>query len=116
MSLLEELKDIGVDTEEGLYRLMGNAALYERMLIKLLDMLKQAPIETDFNCDDYAGLIERTHAIKGAAGNLSVTPLYKAYSEIVCLLRSNQPELAKKVLKETMPIQNEIMRCIERYS
>ena len=32
MSLLDDLKGLGVDVEEGLQRFMGNAPLYERMM------------------------------------------------------------------------------------
>ena len=35
MSLIDELKNLGIDTEEALGRFMGNASLYERMLGKL---------------------------------------------------------------------------------
>lgn len=60
--------------------------------------------------------IEVAHAIKGASGNLAVTPVYESYSELVRLLREQQPEEAKKVLEKALPVQNAIIDCIERYS
>ena len=39
MNLLEELKNLGVNVDEGIERLMGNASLYERMLFKFLEMM-----------------------------------------------------------------------------
>lgn len=116
MGMLEELKELGVNVKEGKNRLMGNTALYERMLVKAADMMKKAPVSTEYDGTDCAELIERTHAIKGATGNLSLTPLYNAYSEIVRLLREDQPEQAKQVFEEVLPIQNKIVDCIEKYA
>lgn len=114
--MLEELKALGVHTEEGLARMNGNASLYERMLIKLMDMLKNSSVRPDFDSNDYVDIIEAAHAIKGASGNLSVTPVYEAYSEIVRLLRAGQPEQARAVLKQVIPVQTQILNSIEKYS
>lgn len=115
MNLLEELKNLGVNVDEGVERLMGNASLYERMLFKFLDMMKKSTVNPDFDSDNYGDVIEVAHAIKGSAGNLSVTPIYEAYAEVVRLLRAGQPEQAKEVLKNIQPVQEEILNCIEKY-
>lgn len=115
MNLLEELRILGVDVDEALERFMGNASLYEKMLKKLPDMIKNAAIQPDFDCNNYADIIEKAHAIKGTTGNLSIIPLYKAYTEIVSLLRDGQPEQAKVALINVLPKQIEIIRCIEKY-
>lgn len=114
MSLLEELKTLGVNVDEAMDRLMGNTSLYEKMLGKFADMIKKADIDPDFDSNDYAEIIEKTHSIKDASGNLSLTPIYEAYTKIVNLLRSGQPEQAKEVLKDVLPVQTEIINCIER--
>ncbi len=116
MNLMQELKGLGVNTDEGLKRMGDNSSLYARMLVKLKDMIKDSPVCTDFDCNDYSNIIESVHAIKGAAGNLAVKPIYDAYSEILRLLREQQPEQAKKYLEEMLPVQNEIIDCIEKYS
>jgi HPt (histidine-containing phosphotransfer) domain-containing protein len=118
MDLLEELKELGANTEEGLERLSGNKALYERMLGKLLKLLQSSAPNPDFDCKNYLeeGIIEQAHAIKGATGNLSVTPLYDAYTQIVNLLRAGQPEEAKKVLQDIQSVQKKIMACLEQHS
>lgn len=113
MSLLEELKKLGVNTEEGLLRLNGNASFYERMLGKFPDMLKSSAVFPDFDGTDYAGTLDAAHAIKGVAGNLSITPIYEAYSEIVRLLREKKPEEARAVLEKILPVQSAIVSCIE---
>ncbi len=116
MSLFQELKDLGVNTDEGLQRMGGNSSLYERMLVKLKDVIKDSAVRTDFDGDDYSDVMEAAHAIKGASGNLAVTPIYEFYSEFVKLLREQQPEQARKLLEKELPVQNAIIDCIERYS
>lgn len=116
MNLLEELKILGVDVDEAMERFMGNTSLYERMLKKFPDIIISAAIQPDFDCEDYADIIEKAHAVKGTTGNLSITPLYKAYTEIVSLLRAQQPEQAKVVLVNILPVQMDIIRCIEKHT
>lgn len=116
MSLLEELKGLGVNIDEAVERFMGNVSLYERMLGTFPGMIESCSVDPDFDCNDYSEVIEKTHAIKGAAGNLSITPLYEAYTEIVSLLRSNQPEQAQTVLKEILPVQEDVIHCIKKYT
>ncbi len=116
MSLLEELNELGVNTQEALARMNGNASLYERMLVKFVDLMKNTNIDPDFDCNDYADIIELTHTVKGVSGNLSIIPVYEAYSEIVTLLRAGQPEEAKEVLAGIIPIQTKILNCIEEHS
>lgn len=116
MELLEELRILGVNVDDALERFMGNVSLYERMLGTFPDMLENSFVEPDFDCNDYGETTENAHAIKGAAGNLSISPLYEAYTEIVRLLRAEQPEQAKIVLKKILPVQNDIINCIKKYT
>lgn len=116
MGLLEELKTKGVDIEEGLDRFMGNRLLYEKMLGKFFEFIEQSSVDTDFDCNNYEDIIEKTHAIKGTTGNLSIKPLYEAYTKIVNLLRAHQPEQAKIILQEILPVQSDIINCIKKYS
>lgn len=115
MTLLEELKTLGVDIEEGMQRLLGNAGLYEKMLGKFVKMMEDLSIRPDFDSHNYDEIIEKAHTIKGTSGNLSITPVYEAYSEIVRLLREGQPEQAKEILAEVLPVQDEIVKCIEKH-
>lgn len=116
MALLEELKAMGADVDEGLRRLNGNEALYTKMLLKLVDMVQKSAVAPDFDFQNYDEVIEKTHALKGVTGNLSVTPLYNAYTEIVNLLRGGDPAQANEILKNILPVQKDILDCISRYS
>lgn len=115
MGMLEELKDLGVDVDEALKRLGGNEAFYKKMLGRVQSMLEETPVDPDFDAGDYQAVIESTHAIKGATGNLSLTPLYKAYTDIVDLLRQDKPEEARKILVDILPVQAQILEIIDRY-
>ncbi len=115
MELLEELRKFGVDIDEGLARMMGKTALYEKMLHKFSDRMEHSAVMDNFEKEDSEELIKETHTIKGMTGNLSLTPLYNAYSEIVRLLREDEPGQARKVFEEILPVQNDILSCIEKY-
>lgn len=112
MGLLDELRILGANVDEGLNRFMGNAALYERMLAKLPDMMSKIAINDGFEAEDVDDLIEKTHSIKGVTGNLSLSPLYGAYTKIVDLLRAGKVEEANRIYRETLPVQEEILACI----
>ncbi|MDE6627528.1 MAG: hypothetical protein K2K56_14330 [Lachnospiraceae bacterium] len=115
MSLFDELRELGVDIDDGLKRLGGNESLYNRLLGSFVKTMKEQIVEPDFDCTDYTGTTERAHTIKGIAGNLSITPVYEAYTDIVNLLRGGKPEEAKKILVDIIPVQETIMQCIEKH-
>ncbi len=114
MDLLDELRTLGVDVDDGLKRLMGNEKLYRRLLGSFVKMIRTQAVHPDFDENDYKEAIEKAHSIKGTAGNLSLTPIYKSYSEVLNLLRTDKPTEAKAVLAEVLPIQQEIISCIEK--
>lgn len=115
MDLFEELKENGVDIDEGMERMMGNAGLYQRMLFKLPDMMKKLWVDPEFDGSEYSEIIERVHTMKGTTGNLSITPLFKSYTEMLGLLREGKPEEARAVYREILPLQDKIIACIEKY-
>lgn len=116
MTLLEELETLGVNVQEGLARLGGNEALYTKLLGSFVKSMEAHYVQPDFDETDYEEIIEKTHSIKGTSGNLSLTPIYEAYTEIVSLLRVGQPKQAKEILEKILPVQGKIIHCIEKYS
>ncbi len=115
MSLFDELRELGVDIDGGLKRLNNNEALYTRLLGSFVKTMKAHMVQPDFDATDCTEAIEHTHAIKGTAGNLSITPIYDGYTEIVNLLRSGQPEEARARLTNVLPVQEKIIQCIESH-
>lgn len=115
MSLLDELRTLGVNVEEGLDRFMGNAALYERMLKKFPDMIEKTVINSEFGAEDVGELIEKTHTIKGVTGNLSLTPLYEAYTRVVDLLRGGEVSQAESIYRDVLATEAKIVACIRAH-
>lgn len=115
MAMMEELKSLGVDVDEGMERVMGDADLYEMMLGMFLDSLRDNPVALeDFDGNDLDKLIKGIHTLKGITGNLGITPLFDGYTESLGLLRGNRPKEAKAVFARILPVQTDIVACINR--
>lgn len=115
MDLLGELKRLGVDVDDGLRRLMGNEELYRRLLVSFRGTMERLAVKADSSMNEADEMIERVHAVKGAAGNLSLTPIYEAYSRALELMRGGRIDEAGAVLKNAKRVTDDIMDCIGRY-
>ncbi len=116
MNLFEELKELGVDVEEGLERVMDDEPLYETMLGMFIDKVNGNPIAVkDFDGDSLDELIARVHVLKGLTGNLAMTPLFAGYLQTLDLLRTGRPKEAKKEYEQILPAQTAIIDCIKRH-
>lgn len=116
MSLFEELKELGVDVNEGLERVMGDEPLYETMLGMFIDKINSNPIEIeDFNAENLDELVGRVHMLKGLTGNLAMLPLFESYMQVLDLLRADCPTEAMQVYKRMLPTQVAMIECIKRY-
>ena len=115
MSIIEELKGMGLDVDEGLDRVMGDESLYEMMLGMFVDSVVNNPIQAeDFDKGDLDGLIKQVHTIKGVTGNLALTPLFDGYNQALTLLRAGKPKEAKAEYVKLLPAQTDIIDCIKR--
>lgn len=115
MSMIEELKGMGLDVDEGLDRVMGDEDLYAMMLGMFVDSVRDNPIQAeDFDKGDLDSLIKQVHTIKGVTGNLALTPLFNGYNEALTLLRAGNPKAAKAEYVKLVPIQADIIDCIKR--
>ncbi len=116
MGLFEELKELGVDVEEGCARVMDDQPLYETMLGMFVDRVDANPIQTaDFAGDCPDSLIGRVHMLKGLTGNLAMTPLFAGYVRMLELLRGGRAEEAGEIYEELRPVQTAIAACIRRH-
>lgn len=114
MSLFDELRALNVDVDGGLKRINGNEKLYTKLLGSFTKSINTYYVSADFDGTDYNDTIEKAHAIKGVSGNLSITPVYEAYTKIVDLLRAGKPEEARPIVENIIPVQEEIVKCIEK--
>ncbi|MDE7478067.1 MAG: hypothetical protein K2M91_08975 [Lachnospiraceae bacterium] len=116
MKFLDELKDLGVDVDAGLERVMDDEPFYEMMLGMFIGSVNDNPIElADFDADDLEVLTTRVHILKGLTGNLEMTPLFDGYVQVLDFLRTNRPQEALKKYERLLPIQEAIMDCIKRH-
>ena len=116
MSLLDELQVFGADIQDGLKRFAGNAALYEKMLRKFPAAVEKLPVMSCFESGDIDSALANAHTLKGMTGNLSLTPLYEAYTDIVAMLRDGQTEAARAMQERTEPVQADLVACIVKHA
>ena len=109
--MLDKLKELGVNVDKVLATLNGKQALYEKLIIKFYDMV----IKMNVTSDNLEEIYERIHALKGAAGNLGITPLYNEYVKILTLIKEDKMDLVPSAIDEMLPIQEQIMNCIREY-
>lgn len=90
MLSIDALKALGANTEEGLTRCMGKEEFYFKLIRMGLEDHNYGQLEKALGEKDLEGAFEAAHALKGVAGNLSLTPLYEALSEITERLRARE--------------------------
>lgn len=112
MSLTEKLKEYGVNVAEALERFMGNEAIYEKTLKKFPAAAESHTVVEYIKSGDSKTAVANAHTLKGVTGNLSMTPLYTAYVEIVNLLRAGENDKALAELEKILPLQEKIIDCI----
>ena len=88
MITIESLKAFGANTEEGLARCMGNEALYLKLVGVMLADKNFDKLRSAIGSGNLDEAFEAAHALKGALGNLALTPLYKKTVSLTELLRN----------------------------
>lgn len=68
-----------VNWDEGIKRVAGNKALFEKLLHRIADGLPNdlATIEQNIAAGDMEALSHIAHTLKGSAGNLSIVAVYE---------------------------------------
>lgn len=115
MNMIEELKALGVNADEGIARFMDNAPLYEKMVKRFVDSDERIKVMEFLESGDLETAKANAHNLKGVTGNLSLTPLYLGYSEIMTLLRADDIAAATQKLAEILVVQKAIVDCIRKY-
>lgn len=109
--MLDKLRELGVEVDKTLKTLNGKQSLYERLVLKFYDMA----IKSDMREDNLDDIYERVHALKGAAGNLGITPLFDEYVKILTLIREDNMDAVPGAIRDMLPIQEKILECIGEY-
>ena len=90
MITIEELKALGADVETGLSRCVGNEALYLKLVGMGLGDTKFEELESAVKAGNLDKAFELCHSLKGVIGNLALTPLYEALSDLTEKLRARE--------------------------
>lgn len=88
MITIEKLIAYGADTKTGLARCMGNEGFYLRLVGMEMADPNFARLEKAAAEGETRAAFEAAHALKGAVGNLALTPLYDPLCEVTELLRN----------------------------
>ena len=90
MITIEGLRNNGADVETGLSRCVGKEDLYLKLVNMGLGDTKFEELGTVLQSNDLDQAFKICHALKGVIGNLAVTPLYEALSQMTEKLRNKQ--------------------------
>ena len=87
MITIEKLAAYGADTKAGLSRCMNNEAFYLRLVGMELGDVHFERLSSALAAGDTRAAFEAAHALKGAVGNLALTPIYDPVAELTEKLR-----------------------------
>ncbi len=113
MLTIETLRRAGVNTEEGLRRLMNNETFYLRLVNMALDDAGFGKLSDAVGNDDRKAAFEAAHALKGVLGNLSLTPMYEKVSEMTELLRAGKDADYALLLRQLLEQRDGLIRLRE---
>lgn len=85
---IEDLKEYGADVDTGLKRCVNNEGLYLKLVNKIPGDANFEKLYSAIEASDLDSAFEAAHAIKGASGNLSLSPIYDPIVEMTELLRA----------------------------
>lgn len=98
----------GINTAEGLKRFSGNTAMYEKYLLRFAEDENYSALCEALEQGDVKAAFSAAHALKGVAGNLSLSKLYKSIEPLVEELRAGRLERAP----ELMPAVTEAYQAV----
>lgn len=108
MLTVEKLKNFGADTDEGLGRVLGNEALYLRLVNMIPNEENFDRLAKAIEQNDLDSAFAAAHALKGVLGNLSLTKMYEKCSGITELLRSRTQTDYSTQLSELLAMRDEL--------
>ena len=91
MLTTEKLKEFGADVEKALQRCGNNEALYLRLVGMCVNELLTSPLGEALKDGDLDRAFAAAHKLKGASGNLALTPISDPVCELTDLLRNKAP-------------------------
>ncbi len=109
-SIKSMLQNAGVDVNEGIERFMGRDAMYAKFLKKFFQDEVFAQTIEAYERGDLDGVFTGVHTLKGTAGNMSLTPIYKLSCDITEEIRNDRSAAAAELIK------NQIEQMKQKYN
>ncbi len=85
---IDDLIAFGANTTEGLKRCLNKEDFYLRMVKKVPDDANFQKLYDALAVGDLTAAFDAAHAIKGATGNLALSPIFDPVAELTELLRA----------------------------
>ena len=103
MITIQTLQEYGADTATGLARCMNMEAFYLRLVNTELQDTNFEKLNTAIATGDAHAAFDCAHALKGALGNLALTPMFDPACTLTEMLRhADSTEGTEEPLKELM--------------
>ncbi len=112
MLTVDALKKFGADVESGLARCMNNESFYFRLIGMAVKEPSVISLGEALKAGDLDKAFEEAHKLKGAMGNLSLTPIFVPVSELCELLRNKTPGDYETLYAEILGKTNELTEII----
>lgn len=87
---IKSLEAYGANTAEGMARCMNNESFYLRMVSMVLEDSNFEALRSAMEARDANAAFEAAHALKGAVGNVSLTPIFGPVCELTEALRGSE--------------------------
>ena len=108
---IDDLIHFGADTQDGLKRCLNNEDFYLRMVKKMPGDANFQKLYDAMKAKDQDAAFAAAHALKGALGNLALTPVFVPGAELTELLRAHTRQDCT-VLLETIRREQEMLSRI----
>ena len=110
---LNDLIEFGADTQTGLKRCLNNEDFYLRMVKKMPGDANFQKLYDAMKAGDQGVAFSAAHALKGALGNLALTPIFTPVAELTELLRAHSQQDCSALLETIRQGQEALSRICE---
>ena len=112
MSVLENLKNIGCNTKEGLERCLNKEDFYIKLLKMAVSENKVYELKDSIMAKDYDKAFAISHTLKGVYANLAITPLFNLLYNITEDLRIKKDKDYTNELNDIISLFEEVKKII----
>ena len=107
------LREHGIDCADARDRFDGNMELYERLAIKFLDDRHVEALLRRIEAGDSEAAYREAHSLKGVAGNLSFSALYRQASALSDALCAGDLGSARALMPQLLRVYDDVVSILE---